>query len=155
MLRPYTRIDQAESPSEGTSYGPDYVGTVGRYTAPGVVPGAPAGQVGPWPGPPQSARRPPPVEAPPNEGVLQMLEPPGHIASARPPQGNRGIWIRYEGSRWEAQGEAVELERSRFVRIGSYHGFPVYSEAGAGAQPSVIFVPSRDDLLVPYKKTAE
>jgi hypothetical protein len=89
-----------------------------------------------------------PIAAPPEE------RRPG-IVSARTPQGNRGIWIRYEGRRWEAAGEAVALDAG-FRKVGDYRGFPVYArEAASTREATEIYIPSRDDMLTPYKAVAE
>ncbi len=97
--------------------------------------------------PGQAARRAthPPIAAPPDE--------PGQpgIVSARTPQGNRGIWIQYEGRRWQSAGEAVALDPG-FRKVGEYRGFPVYTRgAGTPRDATEIYVPSRDDMLAPYK----
>lgn len=93
-------------------------------------------------GPRRAARAP--IAAPPEERQAG-------IVSARTPQGNRGIWIRYEGRRWEAAGEAVALEPT-FKKVGEYHGFPVYARDAAS---SLIYLPSRHDMVAPYKAAAE
>jgi hypothetical protein len=69
------------------------------------------------------------------------------VVTARPPQDNRGIWIRYQGSRWDSAGEAVERDAS-FTKVGEYRGFPVYSRGGG----QEIFIPSRDEMLAPYRR---
>ena len=89
---------------------------------------------------------PPGIPAPPPEPARQ-----GGLVSARTPDGNRGIWIRYEGRRWEAAGEAVPLDAG-FRKVGDYRGFPVYERADApGSAVREIYVPSRDEMLAPYR----
>lgn len=90
-----------------------------------------------------------PIAAPPDERHVSG------IVSARTPQGNRGIWIRFEGRRWEAAGEAVALDPG-FRKVGDYRGFPVYTrEAGSTREATQIYIPSRDDMLAPYKAATE
>jgi hypothetical protein len=70
------------------------------------------------------------------------------------PQGNRGIWIRYEGRRWESAGEAIALDAT-FKKVGEYHGFPVYTRGTTGAgEAGAIYIPSRDEMLAPYRPAA-
>lgn len=92
-----------------------------------------------------------PQHAAPAPIAAPTREPLPGIVSARAPQGNRGIWIRYEGRRWEAAGEAVALDVA-FRKVGEYRGFPVYTRDAASARDAAqIYVPSRDDMLAPYK----
>lgn len=109
----------------------------------------------PWPGqyrqpaPPHGTQQPEPQPQP-----QQRDESLGRMMTARPPHDNRGIWIRYEGTRWESAGEAVERDGT-FSRIGEYRGFPVYTRGAAGAAPREIFIPSRDEMLAPYRRASD
>lgn len=98
--------------------------------------------------PPQTPRASIPAPSPPEE------RQPG-IVSAREPQGNRGIWIQYDGRRWESAGDAVARDAG-FKKVGEYRGFPVYARdsapAGGAAQ---IYIPSRDDMLAPYRAATD
>jgi hypothetical protein len=75
--------------------------------------------------------------------------PPGAVGSLRRPESNDGVWIPYAGQRWVAAGAAVPLDPAAFVRIGEYGGFPVFRRRGEGED--VIYVPSRQDLVAPYR----
>ncbi len=107
-------------------------------------------QGGQWPDdslhqrPPQAPRTSIPAPAPSDE------RQPG-IVSAREPEGNRGIWISYEGRRWQSAGDAVARDPG-FKKVGEYRGFPVYVRDPAPAGEALqIYIPSRDDMLAPYK----
>jgi len=78
----------------------------------------------------------------------RLLQPPGRIQTILVPQDNRGIWIVYEGQRWNAAGETVANQPSRFSRIGEYFGFPVFSTAGR----QEIFLPAAHGRLAAYRK---
>jgi hypothetical protein len=73
----------------------------------------------------------------------RLLQPPGRIQTVVAPLDNRGIWITYEGQRWNAAGETVANQPGRFSRIGEYFGFPVFSAAGR----EEIFLPAAHGLL--------
>ena len=45
------------------------------------------------------------------------------------PDGNKGIWIEYEGARYYADGAAAVYSADRFTKIGEHRGFPVYRAA--------------------------
>ena len=73
------------------------------------------------------------------------------VASALPPQGNRGIWIPYSGARWYAAGGSVSYEPDRFVAVGEYKGFAVYREKNS--KTSDIYVAAVDGgPLTRYRK---
>ena len=71
------------------------------------------------------------------------------VATAIGPEDNDGIWIRYAGQIWTSAGRAVPLQESEFERVGEYAGFPVYRRARAN--DGVIYVPTRKDLVAPYR----
>lgn len=80
-----------------------------------------------------------------------LLEPPGRIESVRAPEDNRGIWIVYEGARWNIAGKAVAFDESRFSKIGQYHDFPVYAARGS----EEIYIPAASGMLAVYAKDAK
>lgn len=82
------------------------------------------------------------------EARLRLLEPPGRIQTILEPQDNRGIWITYEGQRWNAAGQALAHSASQFSKIGEYFGFPVFSTAGR----EEIYIPAADGMLAGYRK---
>lgn len=81
-------------------------------------------------------------------------EPPppgGPVVSARRPEGLNGVYVEYGGTRYFADGPAVEFDPSRFTRVGEYHGFPVYRHKG---QERRLYLPPTDgarETLVPYR----
>ena len=73
----------------------------------------------------------------------------GGIATALRPDTNDGMWISYDGRRWISAGPAVRFEESAFTRIGEHDGFPVFRRRDAG--DDVIYLPTRQNLLAPYR----
>jgi hypothetical protein len=74
----------------------------------------------------------------------------GPVQTAIPPQSNAGVWIEWNGTRWQLDGRAVRNVPGQFTEAGDYHGYTVY-RARAG-DDAVIYLPSREDLLAPYRK---
>jgi hypothetical protein len=74
---------------------------------------------------------------------------PTSISTAIAPQSNDGVWIRYAGQTWISAGRAVPLAGAEFQRIGEYARFPVYRLARGGED--VIYVPSREGMVAPYR----
>jgi len=143
LVQPYERRREGELAGTTGSRAPSF--PVRSPAEEGVAPGQA------WPGQPRQPAAPRTATAPEQPAPpAEQQEAPGHVVTARPPQNNRGIWIRYQGSRWDSAGEAVERDAT-FTRVGEYRGFPVYSRAGATQE---IFIPTRDDMLAPYRKTA-
>jgi hypothetical protein len=71
--------------------------------------------------------------APPSGTVGSIVTRPiilGPLASAKKPHGLNGVFIEYRNRRWFSSGPAVEFDAGRFVRVGEYHGFPVFAEPG-------------------------
>lgn len=85
------------------------------------------------------------------EARRELLRLPGHIETILVPDGNRGIWIRYEGQRWIISGKAVRFDGGRFTKIGEYYGFPVFAVRGTDE----IFIPAWPGMLSVYKKDAK
>lgn len=73
----------------------------------------------------------------------------GAVVTSRRSESNDGVWIRYAGQTWVSGGAAVAFEDSDFVRIGQYGSFPVFRPRGAGED--VIYMPTRQDLVAPYR----
>ena len=61
------------------------------------------------------------------------------LQSARRPKGLNGVFIPYNERNWFSSGAPVAFETSRFLQIGEYQGFPVYSEKGQATD--TIYVP--------------
>jgi len=74
----------------------------------------------------------------------------GPVRTAIPPESNAGVWIEWNGSRWQLDGRAVRNVPGQFTEAGDYRGYTVY-RAREGDQ-AVIYLPSREDLLAPYRR---
>jgi hypothetical protein len=76
--------------------------------------------------------------------------PADHVAllTARRPDNNDGVWIRFEGATWIASGTA-EPRTAAFTQVGELAGFPVYRKQDGG---SVVYLQSRDGVLAPYRR---
>ena len=55
------------------------------------------------------------------------------------------MFIAFEGSKYFSSGSPVLLD-SRFVRVGEYHGFPVYTRGGDSTTIYVPVLPGADML---------
>ena len=54
-------------------------------------------------------------------------------------------------SRWFSAGSALPYAEDRFVRVGEYHGFPVYRQRNGPSNE--IWVPAVEDgPLAPYRR---
>ena len=71
------------------------------------------------------------------------------VATLIRPRSDDGLWIQYAGAKWVSAGEAVQLTSGRFRQVGRYAGFPVY--AREGTSDHLIYVPTRDGFVAPYK----
>jgi hypothetical protein len=77
--------------------------------------------------------------------------PAGPLRTAKLPEGNRGLWVPFEGHVYVADGQAEALETGTFAVAGQYGTFPVYRR---GAQDDRIYIPSVEGgLLAPYRRT--
>jgi hypothetical protein len=74
---------------------------------------------------------------------------PSLLRSARLPETTRGVWIEYEGARWEACGKAEPFDEATFQQAGSYRGYPVYAHKGV-ATSERIYMPSLPGFVAPY-----
>jgi len=70
------------------------------------------------------------------------------VLSARRPDNNDGVWIRYEGATWVSTGGA-EPRTTAFTQVGEHAGFPVFRKPDGG---SVIYLQSRDGVMAPYRR---
>jgi hypothetical protein len=75
--------------------------------------------------------------------------PPSSMATLRRPESNDGAWISYADQKWISAGPAVRFESSEFARVGQYGDFPVFKRPGASDE--VIYVPSGEGLVAPYR----
>ena len=76
--------------------------------------------------------------------------PLGPLVSARKPEGLNGIYIDYADRRWLLSGAAVELDSTRFRRVGEYRGFPVYRKGDDERTIYVTVAHNARELLAPY-----
>jgi hypothetical protein len=91
-------------------------------------------------------------QLPPGEAAkvaTPATPPPARAVTALRPETNDGMWINYAGRRWISAGRAVRLDESLFTRIGEYDGVPVFSRRDTG--DDVIYLPTRPDLVAPYR----
>jgi hypothetical protein len=70
------------------------------------------------------------------------------VLTARRPDNNDGIWLRYDNATWVSQGVAEPLTAA-FAQVGEHAGFPVYRKTG---ETGVIYLQSRDGVLAPYRR---
>ncbi len=73
------------------------------------------------------------------------------VITARRPDNNDGLWVRYDNATWVSRGVA-EPRTDAFTQIGERDGFPVFRKRDAG--DDVIYLPSRDGLVAPYRRKA-
>ena len=71
------------------------------------------------------------------------------VSTARPPDGNDGVWVSFMGEKWVSAGPAIPLSASGFIQVGEHAGFPVYTRAGL--REDVIYLPARSGLAAPYR----
>jgi hypothetical protein len=69
------------------------------------------------------------------------------VLSARRPDNNDGVWIRFENATWVSSGVA-EPRTTAFTQVGELGGFPVFRKQDG----NVIYLQSRDGVLAPYRK---
>jgi hypothetical protein len=70
------------------------------------------------------------------------------VISARRPDNNDGVWIRFDGATWVSTGVA-EPRTTAFTQVGEHAGFPVFRKQGGG---DTVYLESRDGLLAPYRR---
>jgi hypothetical protein len=75
---------------------------------------------------------------------------PTRVETVPRPRATDGVWIRYDGAKWYSDGAAVPFVADRFVKIGTYQGFPVYRERGNAQEIWVTVV--EDGPVAPYVK---
>jgi hypothetical protein len=86
------------------------------------------------------------VPAAPREQSSTRPSPP--MSSAVRPEGNDGVWIHYQGTKWVSAGPAVPLRPSEFRAVGTYDGFPVFVR---NHEAKTIYLPTRAGLVAPYR----
>jgi len=96
---------------------------------------------------PASAPAPSPQVPVGTSGTSVITPAPAAARPSRPSKTVSVVWIDYGGKRWTAEGKAVDLTPD-MQAVGNYRGFPVYA---GGGDRSTIYVPSGNDLVVPYR----
>jgi hypothetical protein len=76
---------------------------------------------------------------------------PARIQTLRRPQGLNGVYIEYDGRTWFSDGPAVEYSPNQFIRVGDYHGFPVYREPGGRRRVYIALFKDTPGLIAPYR----
>jgi hypothetical protein len=69
------------------------------------------------------------------------------VISVRRPDNNDGVWVRFQGATWVSTGMAEPLTTA-FTQVGELGGNPVYRKDSG----TVIYVPSREGVLAPYRR---
>jgi hypothetical protein len=69
------------------------------------------------------------------------------VLSARRPDNNDGVWIRFDGATWVSSGVA-EPRTTAFTQVGEHAGFAVFRKQTG----DVIYLMSRDGVMAPYKR---
>jgi hypothetical protein len=61
------------------------------------------------------------------------------------------VFIEFGADRWFSSGVPVAFDANRFVRVGEYHGFPVYTlENGPSSTIYVPLVRDQSNFVTPY-----
>jgi hypothetical protein len=152
-VKPYERRRAGRSGSRTPSFPPETSGAL-TLTSGGFVSEAPMPptvarpyDLGPT-APPPTVQTSPPANQPVGTSGRAIITTTNRTTITAPPSRRvNGIWIDYDGRRWIASGKAVTLSPD-LQPIGTYRGFIVYAR---GSDRSTIYVPSTEDLVVPYR----
>jgi len=87
---------------------------------------------------------------PPTPQAAEVPLEPFLVETARKPLDNLGIWVSFQGYRWRHAGEAVPLDPGKMPTVGDYFGVHVYADPRT---PYVIYIPSRGNLVAPFRRT--
>jgi hypothetical protein len=74
--------------------------------------------------------------------------PTDRVLSARRPDNNDGVWIRFDGATWVSTGVA-EPRTTAFTQVGEHAGFAVFRKQDGG---DVIYLQSREGVVAPYRR---
>jgi hypothetical protein len=149
LLRPYERLRAGDLAGTTGSTAPSFPVQVGRYSRPPQAereeqqpPRRQRERIGrpPEPGPEEPEMNQPFEE--PRSGLL--------VETVRKPKDNAGMWLSFQGYRWEQAGEAIRLDPAKLTRMGDYYGLPVYADART---PYVVYVPFRANFVAPFRRT--
>ena len=95
----------------------------------------------------------PPISAAPPVGTTGNAPPVplGPLMTAQRPQGVNAVFIEYADRRYFADGPAVAFDAKAFTRVGDYHGFPVFQQAGQDKTVYVSTLGGTPKLVTPYR----
>ena len=157
-MQPYERMIPGMVAGTTGSRPPVVVPEIGPYAAqptglnqaPAPPTYAPAYDVAPAIAGREGADRPQAPIAVGTSGRAIAAAPPARpVASTlRRPTGLNGIWVNFDGRRWFNAGKAINYDAAVLTRIGTYHGYSVYTKNG---DRSTIYIPSTPGRLSPYK----
>lgn len=81
-------------------------------------------------------------------GRVTAAPAPGGVSTLNPPTGLNGLWINFDGRRWFSAGKAIGYDAATLTRVGTYHGWNVYTRNG---DRTTIYIPAVPGKLSPYK----
>jgi hypothetical protein len=116
-----------------------------RRPQPGVLVGTTGSTVAPLPAVEDVAAS---VPQPVGTSGRATVPPAPRVSTANPPTGLNGLWINFDGRRWFSAGKAIEYDAASLTRVGTYHGWNVYTRNG---DPSTIYLPAVPGKLSPYR----
>jgi hypothetical protein len=77
-----------------------------------------------------------------------VAAPSSVMTTLQRPTGLNNIWVTFEGRRWFVAGKAIHYDAATLTRIGTYHGWSVYTRNG---DASTIYIPAVPGRLTPYR----
>ncbi len=92
-----------------------------------------------------------PIAPRPNDCACERAPESGptSLATVLKPQSNDGVWIEFQQRRWISAGKTAPHVETDFVSAGTYRDLTVYKRRGSS--DDVIYLPTRDGSLVPYR----
>lgn len=73
------------------------------------------------------------------------------VRSVPEPRANAGVWLMFNGARYDSAGPAVPFSADRFISIGQHRGFPVYRDNN-GRSDEIFVSVVKDGPLAPYRR---
>ncbi len=155
LLRPYERLRTGDLAGTTGSRTPTFPVGISRY--PSSRPRAEVQEQRPVRRQRGRVARPsePPMPPPEEPEVNQPFEERRGawlVETVRKPKDNAGLWVSFQGYRWEQAGEAIPLDPARLTRVGDYYGHPVYADART---PYVVYIPFRANMVAPFRRTGQ
>ena len=146
LMKPYERPRRGDLAGTAASRTPSFpIGGVGLQGPAATEPAAPAPTAAPTIGTIGAAT----PEAVGTSGVVSTT--PRRLTTLIQPRTNDGVWVPFNGAKWVSSGQAIPLASRGFTVVGDYAGFPVFAMSD-GSLADVIYLPTRDGLVAPYKK---